>query len=28
MEYKSKPPDPARVKVAFNAYLEKLKLAD
>jgi hypothetical protein len=28
MEYKSKPPDPARVKAAFNAYLEKLKLAD
>ena len=28
MEYKSKPPDPARVKAAFGAYLEKLKLAD
>jgi len=28
MEYKSKPPDPARVKAAFSAYLEKLKLAD
>jgi hypothetical protein len=28
MEYKTKPPDPARVKVAFGAYLEKLKLAD
>ena len=27
-EYKTKPPDPARVKAAFNAYLEKLKLAD
>jgi hypothetical protein len=27
-EYKSKPPDPARVKAAFNTYLEKLKLAD
>ena len=28
MEYKTKPPDPARIKAAFNAYLEKLKLAD
>lgn len=28
MEYKNKPPDAARVKAAFNAYLEKLKLAD
>jgi hypothetical protein len=27
-EYKTKPPDPARVKAAFNAYLERLKLAD
>lgn len=28
MDYKTKAPDPARVKVAYNAYLEKLKLAD
>lgn len=28
MDYKTKPPDPARVKTAFNAYIEKLKLAD
>jgi hypothetical protein len=28
MEYKTKPPDPARIKAAFNAYMEKLKLAD
>jgi hypothetical protein len=27
-EYKTKTPDPARVKAAYNAYLEKLKLAD
>ena len=27
-EAKGKPPDPAKVKAAFNAYLEKLKLAD
>ncbi len=27
-EYKTKPPDPARIKSAFNAYMEKLKLAD
>ncbi len=27
-EYKTKPPDPARVKAAFNTYMEKLKLAD
>jgi hypothetical protein len=27
-EYKTKPPDPARVKAAFSAYMEKLKLAD
>jgi hypothetical protein len=27
-EYKSKAPDPARVKAAYNSYLEKLKLAD
>jgi len=25
---KAKPPDPAKVKAAFNTYLEKLKLAD
>jgi len=25
---KGKPPDPAKVKAAFNAYLDKLKLAD
>jgi hypothetical protein len=28
MDYKTKPPDPARVKAAYNTYLEKLKLAD
>lgn len=28
MEAKGKAPDAARVKAAFNAYLEKLKLAD
>lgn len=28
MDYKSKAPDPARIKAAFNAYLDKLKLAD
>jgi hypothetical protein len=28
MEYKTKPPEPARVKAAFGAYMEKLKLAD
>ena len=27
-EAKSKPPDAAKVKAAYNAYLEKLKLAD
>jgi hypothetical protein len=27
-ESKGKPPDPAKVKAAFNTYLEKLKLAD
>jgi len=27
-ESKGKAPDPARVKAAFNTYLEKLKLAD
>ena len=27
-EYKTKAPDPARIKAAYNAYLEKLKLAD
>lgn len=27
-EAKAKPPDPARVKAAFNTYLEKLRLAD
>jgi hypothetical protein len=27
-EAKGKPPDAARVKAAFNAYLDKLKLAD
>ncbi len=25
---KGKPPDPAKVKAAYSAYLEKLKLAD
>jgi hypothetical protein len=25
---KAKPPDPAKVKAAYNTYLEKLKLAD
>ncbi|MGC1484355.1 MAG: hypothetical protein WA789_11220 [Candidatus Acidiferrum sp.] len=28
MEYKTKPPEASRVKAAYNAYLEKLKLAD
>lgn len=28
MEYKTKTPDQARIKAAFNTYLEKLKLAD
>ena len=28
MEPKGKPPDPAKVKAAYNTYLEKLKLAD
>jgi hypothetical protein len=28
MEYKTKAPDQARIKAAFNAYMEKLKLAD
>jgi hypothetical protein len=28
MEYKTKAPDPGRVKTAFNTYMEKLKLAD
>ena len=28
MEYKNKPPDTAKVKAAFNTYLDKLKLAD
>jgi hypothetical protein len=27
-EYKTKAPDPTKVKLAYNAYLEKLKLAD
>ncbi|MGC2528369.1 MAG: hypothetical protein WA639_11515 [Candidatus Acidiferrum sp.] len=27
-EYKSKAPEPAKVKAAYNAYLEKLTLAD
>jgi hypothetical protein len=27
-DYKTKTPDPAKVKAAYNAYLEKLKLAD
>jgi hypothetical protein len=27
-ESKGKPPDPAKVKAAYNLYLEKLKLAD
>ena len=27
-EAKGKPPDPARVKAAFNAYMDKLRLAD
>jgi hypothetical protein len=27
-EAKGKPPDPAKVKAAFNIYLEKLRLAD
>ncbi len=28
MEYKTKVPDQARMKAAFSAYMEKLKLAD
>ncbi|HKN76350.1 MAG TPA: hypothetical protein VJW94_14320 [Candidatus Acidoferrum sp.] len=28
MDYKTKTPDPARIKAALGAYLEKLKLAD
>jgi len=28
VEYKTKPPDAAKVKAAYNTYLEKLKLAD
>lgn len=28
MEYKTKSPDPARIKAAFSAFMEKLKLAD
>ena len=28
MEYKTKAPEAARIKAAFNTYLEKLKLAD
>jgi hypothetical protein len=28
VEYKTKPPDAAKVKAAYNIYLEKLKLAD
>ena len=28
MEYKAKPPDAAKVKAAYNTYLEKLRLAD
>jgi hypothetical protein len=28
MDAKGKPPDAAKVKVAFNLYMEKLKLAD
>jgi len=27
-DYKSKAPDPARIKAAYSTYLEKLKLAD
>ena len=27
-EAKAKPPDPAKVKAAFNTYIEKLRLAD
>ena len=27
-EYKTKAPDAAKVKAAYNTYLEKLKLAD
>jgi hypothetical protein len=27
-EAKAKPPDPAKVKAAFNVYMEKLRLAD
>jgi hypothetical protein len=28
MEYKTKPADAAKVKAAYNTYLEKLRLAD
>jgi hypothetical protein len=28
VEYKTKPPDATKVKAAYNAYLEKLKLAN
>jgi hypothetical protein len=28
MDYKTKAPDPTRVKAAFSTYMEKLKLAD
>ncbi len=28
MDAKGKPPDAGKVKAAFNAYLDKLKLAD
>jgi hypothetical protein len=28
MDTKDKPPDAAKVKAAFNLYMEKLKLAD
>ncbi|HTQ62699.1 MAG TPA: hypothetical protein VMI32_20905 [Candidatus Solibacter sp.] len=27
-EYRTKSPEPAKVRAAFNAYMEKLKLAD
>ncbi|HVS88563.1 MAG TPA: hypothetical protein VHF01_10140 [Candidatus Acidoferrum sp.] len=28
VEYKTKPPDAAKVKAAYNTYVEKLRLAD
>ena len=28
VEYKTKPPDAAKVKAAYNTYLEKLRMAD